>query len=148
MQGKLGLTEDCCTFDLSQACPSFLHTLSVAHSMLCSRVSNRALIINADALTSLINPLDRSLVALHGDAGVAAIIERSDANTGVDFFKFGTDGSQFHRIAVPAGGARKPSDSQTAQVFTDLAGCQRNLDQLYMDGPAIFHFAIHKILEQ
>lgn len=146
LHGRLGLPERCCTMDINQACTSFLHGLAVAHSMLVAGTCSRALVLNADALTTLVHPKDRGLVTLHGDAGTAALIEiaRPD-DGGIEFFEFGADGTKFDRLLVPAGGSRRPSAADTRVETTDASGCTRTLDHLYMDGPAIFHFCVYKV---
>lgn len=148
LQGKLGLSQRCCTFDINQACGSFLHSLAVAHSMIVAGTASRALVLNGDALTTLINPGDRGLVTLHGDAGAAAILEPCDSEQGgLEFVEIGTDGTKFDRLLVPAGGARMPSSEKTRVEARDAAGCVHSDDHLFMDGPAIFHFCMYKITD-
>lgn len=148
LHGRLGLSENCCTFDINQACSSFFHSLQVAHSMIIAGTTKRALILNGDAISTLINPMDRGLVTLHGDAATAALIESSEmAKGGVEFIEIGTDGTKFDRLIIPAGGARTPSNQETKIEKTDENGCVRNLEQIYMDGPAVFHFVIYKITD-
>jgi 3-oxoacyl-[acyl-carrier-protein] synthase III len=146
LQAELGFPERCTTFDVNQACASFIFGLQAAHSMIVARTAHRVLLLNGDALTTLINPNDRGLVALHGDAAAATLIEPSNADAGgIEFFAVGTDGKNFDRLIVPAGGARLPCGSETCVEETDSTGCTRSKQQLFMDGPAIFHFALYKI---
>lgn len=148
VHGRLGLAEGCCTMDVGQACSSFLQNWATAHSMLVAGVARRALVLNADALTTLIHPRDRSLVPLHGDAGVAALVEPSSPERGgVEFFEFGTDGTKFDRLIVPAGGARTPGTAETRQEVMDGAGSVRTAEHLYMDGAAVFHFCVYKVTD-
>ena len=148
LHGKLGLSEACCTFDINQACSSFTHSLQIAHSMIVAGTAKRALIFNADALSTLVNPRDRGLVTLHGDAAVATLIEASDMEKGgIEYIEIGTDGTKFDRIIVPAGCARRPSDENTKIEISDEDGCVRTMEQLYMDGPAVFHFALYKVTD-
>lgn len=148
LHGKLGLSEHCASFDINQACSSFLHSLQVAHSMIVAGTAKRALVLNGDALSTLINPFDRGLVTLHGDGATAALVEPSDMTRGgVEFIEIGTDGTKFDRLLVPAGGARMPSSETTRVETTDEEGCIRNLEQIYMDGPAVFHFVVYKVTD-
>lgn len=148
LQGRLGLSENCCTFDISQACSSFIHSLQIAHSMIVAGTAKRALVLNGDALSTLINPMDRGLVALHGDAATAVLLEGSDSEGGgVEFIEIGTDGTKFDRLLIPAGGARMPSSAETKVETTDQEGCIRNLEQIFMDGPAVFHFVVYKVTD-
>lgn len=146
LHGKLGLTERCCAFDINQACASYIHTLNVAHSMLVAGTAERALLINADALSQLVHPQDRSMLPLTGDAGTATLLERTvEDGIGFEHFRICNDGSLFDRLYVPAGGCRLPSSPDTAADQTDDDGITRSLDTVYMDGKAVFHFAAHKV---
>lgn len=146
LHGKLGLSIGCSSFDINQACSSFMHSLQVAHSMLVAGNAKRALVLNGDALTRLINPMDRGLATLHGDGGTAALLECSDASDGgIEFIEIGTEGSSYGRLIVPAGAFRLPSSPETQKEIQDEDGCIRTQEQLFMDGPAIFHFAVYKI---
>lgn len=146
LQGVLGLPERCTTFDVNQTCASFIFSLEIAHSMLVAQTAHRALVLNADALSTLIHPQDRGLVTLHGDAAVATLLEPCSPEAGgIEFFEVGTAGDKFDRLLVPAGGARLPASEATRQESCDESGCVRTPEHIYMDGPAIFHFAIYRI---
>ncbi|MBN1393478.1 MAG: ketoacyl-ACP synthase III [Pirellulales bacterium] len=146
LQNDLGLPERCSTFDMTQACASFIFGLQVAHSMVVAETAHRVLLLNGDALSTLINPNDRGLATLHGDGAAATLVEPLDAGAGgIEFFEVGVQGKDFDRLLVPAGGARLPSGPETRVEETDEAGCVRSKEQLFMDGPAIFHFVLYKI---
>jgi 3-oxoacyl-[acyl-carrier-protein] synthase-3 len=147
LHGKLGLRESCATFDVNQACSAYPYSLSIAHSMIASGIARYALIINADALTKLIHPLDRSLVVLHGDGAAATIIGPCKDSEGFAGFVLGTDGSKARHLLVPAGGSRLPCGPETKVERTDEAGCVRTDENLVMDGPAVFHFSVYKVPE-
>lgn len=144
LHGRLGLSENCCTFDINQACSSFMHSLRIAHGMLTAGTAKRALVLNGDALTTLINPLDRGLATLHGDGAAAALLEASE-DGGLEFIDIGTDSSKYDRLIVPAGASRCPGSTETKVEAQDEDGCMRSPEQLFMDGPAIFHFAVYKM---
>jgi 3-oxoacyl-[acyl-carrier-protein] synthase III len=146
LHGDLGLTEQCGTFDINQACAAFVFSLQVAHSLVVANTARRVLLLNADALTGLINPKDRGLVTLHGDAATATLVEPSAADAGgIEFFATGTSGKDYQKLIIPAGGARMPSTAETRRECADESGCIRSQEQLYMDGPAVFHFVLYRI---
>jgi 3-oxoacyl-[acyl-carrier-protein] synthase III len=146
LQAELGIAENCSAFDMNQACAAFIFTMQVAHSMVVAGMARRALMFNADAITTLVNPHDRGLVTLHGDAAVATLVEPCDSQRGgIEFIETGTAGRDYERLIVRAGGARMPANDETRQETTDETGCVRNLEQLYMDGPAVFHFVSCKV---
>jgi 3-oxoacyl-[acyl-carrier-protein] synthase III len=146
LQADLGLPERCAAFDMNQACAAFIFGLQVAHSLVVAETAHRVLLLNADAITRYVNPLDRGLVTLHGDAAVATLVEPAQPQAGgVEFIETGVSGKDYDRLIVPAGGARLPSGPATAVEQTDAAGCTRSQEQLFMDGPAVFHFVLYKI---
>lgn len=147
LHGKLGLKTDCATFDINQACSAFPYALSVAHSSVVSGQAHYALVINADTLTSLIHPNDRSLVALHGDAACATLVGPCGPEFGFEGFSLGTDGTGASHLIVPAGGMRMPSSADTRQETTDEAGCTRTHEHIKMNGPAVFHFSVYRVPE-
>jgi 3-oxoacyl-[acyl-carrier-protein] synthase-3 len=146
LQAILGLPERCSTFDMNQACAAFIFSMQVAHSLVVAGTASRVLLLNADAITTYINPRDRGLATLHGDAAVATLVEPCDSDSGgVDFFDFGVSGQDYAKLLVAAGGARQPSSDETRMESIDRDGNCRTLEQLYMDGPAVFHFVLNKV---
>jgi len=147
MHGRLGLSEKCAAFDINLGCTSFPYSLSVAHSMLVSGVACKALILNADALTTVIHPKDRGLVPLHGDGAVATLLEPTSGKGGFLGFLLGTEGTGYQHLIMPASGARVPRTAETKIEIKDETGIIRTQEHLYMNGPAIFHFSVYKIPE-
>lgn len=147
MHGRLGLSEKCAAFDINLGCTSFPYSLSVAHSMLVSGVARKALILNADAITSVIHPKDRGLVPLHGDGAVATLLEPTSGKGGFLGFLLGTEGTGYQHLIMPSSGARVPRTAETKKEIKDETGIIRTQEHLLMNGPAIFHFSVYKIPE-
>jgi 3-oxoacyl-[acyl-carrier-protein] synthase-3 len=147
LHGRLGLAERCAAFDINLGCTSYPYSLSVAHSMITAGVAHRALVLNADTLTTVIHPLDRGLVPLHGDGAAATLVESAAGPYGFRGFFLGTDGSGAQHLMIPASGARIPRSEETKREITDESGIVRTQEHLYMNGPAIFHFSVYKIPE-
>lgn len=66
-------------FDVAAACAGYCYALSVADQYIKSGMAKRILVVGTDCLSRLIDPSDRSMVILFGDAAGATIIEASDA---------------------------------------------------------------------
>lgn len=147
LHNRLKLAENCAAFDINLGCTSYPYSLSVAHSMVSSGVTHKALVINADALTSVLHPMDRGLVPLHGDGAVASLVEPVVGPGGFRGFMLGTDGSGYRHLMIPASGARIPRTEATRREIQDESGIIRTQETLYMNGPAIFHFSVYKIPE-
>jgi len=81
--------------------------------MIVSGMADYALLLNADTLTKLIHPQDRSLVVLHGDAATATLVGPCESDAGFEGFFLGTDGLGAKHLLVPAGGSRAPASPET-----------------------------------
>ncbi len=147
LHNRLGLSDRCAAFDINLGCSSFPYSLSVANGMICSRVARRALVLNADALTTVIHPKDRGLVPLHGDGAVASLLEPAPDDCGFDGFYLGTDGAGAGHLMIPASGARNPRSEETRKELLDDKGSVRTMEHLCMNGPAVFHFSVYKVPE-
>ena len=147
LHNRLGLSDRCAAFDINLGCSSFPYSLSVANGMICSRVARRALVLNADTLTTLIHPKDRGLVPLCGDGAVASLLEPAPDDCGFDGFYLGTDGTGAEHLMIPASGARNPRSEETRREFLDDKGNLRTMEHLYMNGPAVFFFSMNKVPE-
>jgi 3-oxoacyl-[acyl-carrier-protein] synthase III len=147
LHGKLHLREGCATFDINQACSAYPYALSVAHSMIHSGLARYALVLNADTLTKLIHPQDRSLMLLHGDGAAATILGHCGFGFGFEGFALGTDGTGAKHLLVPAGGFRRPCSVETSVAAADADGSVRSAENLVMNGPAVFHFSVYKVPE-
>lgn len=65
-------------FDVAAACAGFCYALSVADQYVKTGMMKRVLVIGSDCLSRLIDPNDRTMVILFGDAAGAVIIEASE----------------------------------------------------------------------
>jgi 3-oxoacyl-[acyl-carrier-protein] synthase-3 len=77
-----------------------------------------------------------------GDGGSATLIGKVPEGQGFQGFELGTDGAGHKYLMIPAGGYRNPCTPETATPETDAEGNTRSQQNLYMNGAAIFHFAI------
>lgn len=133
LHGKLGLREDLLAFDVQHGCPSFAVGLAVAKALIESGARTKVLLINADTLTKLIDPSDRSLVPLHGDGAVVTVVGVTDGPANVGRIEHGTDGGGFENLIAAGSGFRKDPDVPNVGAY------------LTMNGPAVFQFSLHVI---
>ncbi|MFM9167732.1 MAG: 3-oxoacyl-ACP synthase III family protein [Verrucomicrobiota bacterium] len=144
LHGRLGLSKAAMAFDLSHGCSGWVYGLHQAALLCAHGGAARVLLCAGDTLSRLTHPADRSVDPIFGDAGSAALVER----TGVDapwHFIFGTDGSAADVIAVPAGGARSPASESTRVVKRDAEGHGRSEENLRMDGAAVMSFTLREV---
>jgi 3-oxoacyl-[acyl-carrier-protein] synthase-3 len=145
LQDRLGLGKHTACFDLNLGCSQYVYALSVAHSMISSGVASYALVTTGDTMSHTVHPKDRAIVPILGDAGSASLLGpagRDPSDAGFLGFDLGTDGSGAKHLMLPASGFRTPRSAETAQEVTDAEGNTRSLENVYMNGAAIFHFAI------
>jgi len=145
LQHRLGLARSVGTLDLSVGCTGFVMGLFTAKALIQSGQARKVLLITADTISRIVHPQDRGLRPLFGDAGAATLVCAGEGPGGLGEFVLGTNGSQASRLVVPAGGFRLRPSSATARAEADESGSVRSQDDLYMDGPAIFTFAITTI---
>lgn len=135
MQDRLGLRTTCGALDFNLGCSGFIYGLAMAAGLL--RVVNirRVLLITSETYSKYIDREDRSLRTIFGDGAAATLIENSP-DRGLDFFRFGTDGTGGDTLLVRTGGARPMDDALQPRHR------QRWASQLYMDGPALINFTM------
>jgi 3-oxoacyl-[acyl-carrier-protein] synthase-3 len=144
LHGRLALSKTSMAFDLSLGCSGWVYGLYQAGLLCAHGGAGRVLLCAGDTLSRLTNPLDQSTNPLFGDAGSAAIIEKTGNNTPW-YFILGTDGKLATTIKVPAGGARTPTSNQTRIETKNSDGNIQHLENLIMDGAEVFNFSLREI---
>jgi 3-oxoacyl-[acyl-carrier-protein] synthase-3 len=139
---RLGLRRECACFDINLGCSQYVYALSMAHSMISAGVCSKALVLTGDTMSRTAHPKDRAVVPLLGDGGSATLVGEVPDDQGFLGFELGTDGSGYQYLIMPAGAFRCPSSEETAKEVMDAEGNVRTAQNLYMNGAAIFHFAI------
>lgn len=145
LHNKFGLSEDTIAFDVNLGCSGYVYGLYLASLMLQNSTKKYALLLAGETTTSYCSELDSSTAFLFGDAGSASLLEKKFGSP-LMYFKLASDGVGWKNLIIPAGGYRKPSNSETAIRKEDEAGNLRSEDELYMDGMEIFNFAISTVV--
>jgi 3-oxoacyl-[acyl-carrier-protein] synthase-3 len=142
LQDSLGLGRHVGAFDVNLGCSGFVYGLQIAKSLVDGRVARNVLLVTADTYTKYIHPRDRTVRTLFGDGAAATLVGSARGGGAIGEFVIGTDGAGAKNLIVPSGGLRQPRSPNTAEEITHESGCTRSADNLFMDGPAIFSFAI------
>ncbi|NLG54038.1 MAG: ketoacyl-ACP synthase III [Rhodococcus sp.] len=134
---KLGLPE-CAAFDISAVCSGFVYALAVASSMLGEHRYQTALVVAAEAFSTLVDSQDRSTAVIFGDgAGSLLLRYNPDATVGrIHTAELSSDGSDADLISVPAGGTYSVAHPETADS-----------PYFQMDGRRVFPRAIRSMAE-
>lgn len=143
---RLRLRKDCGAIDINQGCSGFVYGLAMAASLVDSGTARNVLLITAETYSKFLNPRDRSVRTVFGDAAAATLIGAVDSPEPlIGPFVFGTDGAGAQNLIVKAGGMRQPLTAETMLESEDASGNWRSDANLYMNGPEIFNFTLNTI---
>ena len=146
LQQRLGLGRHIGAFDINLGCSGYVYGLQVAKCLVQTSQARNVLLVATDTYSKHLHPRDRSVRTLFGDGGAATLIGGADDGPGgIGEFLVGTDGRGAAKLIVPSGAGRLPRSSATAAEQTDKSGCVRSQDNLYMDGAAVYSFAVSTV---
>jgi 3-oxoacyl-[acyl-carrier-protein] synthase-3 len=133
---ELGLK--CCAFDLSAACSGFMHAMAMADNAIRVGMCDHALVIGAEALTTIVNWQDRGTCILFGDGAGAAILGAAPEGTeqGIGPIHLHSDGSLAEALCIPAGGSR-------TELTPELL--EQKMNKVHMTGNVIFKHATRNL---
>jgi 3-oxoacyl-[acyl-carrier-protein] synthase III len=144
VHGKLGLHRDVFCLDINQGCAGFLIGAMLGFMLLDQPSIGKVVLVNADVLSRKTSPRDRNSFPLIGDAASVAILERRAGAAPIEA-RLKMDGSGREALMIPAGGMRLPANVATAEPHADSEGNLRALDDLKMDGSAVFNFVMTEV---
>ncbi|MGH8444371.1 MAG: beta-ketoacyl-ACP synthase III [Solimonas sp.] len=130
LQHKLGL-RGCAALDVQAVCTGFVYALAVADKFVASGQNKCALVVGAEVFSRLLDWSDRRTCVLFGDGAGAVILKRSET-PGILSTHLHADGSQSGILNV-SGSVHNGEIQGRAFV--------------YMDGPAVFKFAVKALDE-
>jgi 3-oxoacyl-[acyl-carrier-protein] synthase-3 len=124
-------------FDLSAACSGFLYALTTGAQLIATGAHQRVIVVGADLMSSIIDPLDRTTAVLFGDGAGAVLLEPAEPGYGILDFHHRVDGSGRNDLLMPAGGSLMPPSAAT------VAARQHFLKQ---NGKVVFKFAVSQMV--
>lgn len=130
LQDKLGL-HGFAAFDVQAVCSGFIFALATADMYVKNGMAKCALVVGADAMSDLINWQDRGTCVLFGD-GAGAVILQPNEHAGILSSQLKSDGRFRHILQVKAG-------VREGKLSSD--------SYLYMEGSAVFRFAVKALAE-
>jgi 3-oxoacyl-[acyl-carrier-protein] synthase III len=135
LQAKIG-APNAWGFDLGAACSGFTYALSVGWSMVATGVTEHALVVGADVMSSIIDYTDRATCILFGDgAGAVVLSPAAEGEPSIIDFAHEITGAGGEALSMPAGGSRRPASHETVN---------ERLHFVKQDGQAVFRFAVKK----
>jgi 3-oxoacyl-[acyl-carrier-protein] synthase-3 len=136
IQDQLGLKRSW-GFDLSAACSGFLYAMTAGAQLVATGAHRRVVVVGADLMSAIIDPLDRTTAVLFGDGAGAVLLEEAEPGYGILDFHHRVDGSGRNDLLMPAGGSLHPASVAT------VAARQHFLRQ---NGRAVFKFAVSQMV--
>lgn len=140
LQQRLGLPQSTAAMDLSLACSGYVYALSTAFAYASTQGVDRILLLVGETFSKIVNTHDKVNFPLYGDAGTATLIEKGDF--GGSTFTLYTDGSGAEAVMIEAGECRHPTNSNNIMAVEVEDGNVRSPHEVYMDGMAVFNFAL------
>ncbi len=125
LQDKLGIGGGA-AFDVAAVCSGFVYALSIADRMVASGAARNALVVGAEIYSRILDWNDRGTCVLFGDGAGAVVVVPSEA-PGILTSHLHADGSHRGILCVPG------------QIHD---GRVTGTPYLYMDGAAVFKFAV------
>ena len=139
VQKRLNLSVDCSSMEINLGCSGFIYGIQAVMSLLNSSDTQYALLLLGETASKLVDPHDKAIVMMYGDAGAAILLKKTDKNVSTTTL-LRSDGSRFKSIILPAGGFRDMNPPHGRFICSD--GIERSLYDIYMDGTSVFSFSI------
>jgi 3-oxoacyl-[acyl-carrier-protein] synthase-3 len=125
-------------FDLSAACSGFLYALTTGAHLVASGAHRRVIVLGADLMSAIIDPLDRTTAVLFGDGAGAVLLEPAEPGYGFLDFHHRVDGSGRNDLLMPAGGSLHPASHATVDAREHF---------LKQNGKTVFKFAVSQMAD-
>lgn len=129
VQDRLGIPTAAGAIDFNLGCSGFVYGCGLAKGLIASGQARRVLLLTAETYSRYIDPADRSVRTLFGDAAAATLIADSEQGGAIGALVTGSDGSGARNLIVEHGAARSPAGRPV----------------LSMNGPEIFNFTLRAI---
>ena len=146
LQERLKLPKSIGALDYNLGCSGYVYGLSLAKSLIVSKMACNVLLLTGETYSKFINKKDKSCRSLFGDGASATLVSNDSGIASIKDFCFGTDGEGAENLIVKHGGFRhRPIDGY--DIEGDNQEYIRNDNFLYMNGNEIFKFTSKVIPE-
>jgi 3-oxoacyl-[acyl-carrier-protein] synthase-3 len=143
IQARLGLSNEVLAFDFNLGCSGFVYGLGLAKGLIESGQVRNAMLVTAETYSKFIDPKDKSVRTLFGDAAAVTYIEEKTETTTDELFMgpfvYGTNGLGAENLIVSKGAFRHPYNAERgSSTYSDKSF-------LFMNGPEIFNFTLNAV---
>jgi 3-oxoacyl-[acyl-carrier-protein] synthase-3 len=138
LQHRLGIPETAGALDFNLGCSGYIYGLGLAHGLIGTGQASKLLLLTAETYSKFLDPTDRSVVTIFGDAGAATLIcsDSADNEPLTPAYVYGTNGAGAEHLIVHAGARRDADESLQTK-------CEAKY--LRMNGPEIFRFTLQVV---
>ncbi len=140
LQHRLGLSTDTLAMDLTLGCSGYVFALSTAYAY--ANMGLRVLLLDGETFSKIVNKRDKVDWPLYGDGATATLIERG--NYPESIFMLHTDGSGRDAVIINDG-MRNPITADSLLEKPNANGDIHTGLEVYMDGMAVFNFAMKRV---
>ncbi len=137
IQDKIG-AKNAAAFDISAACSGFLYGLNLADNIIKNNPKKKIIVIGTEILSRITNWEDRSTCVLFGDGSGAAVLGKSDGNSGILSGYMKSNGKLAHLLYMPGNGVTHPTSHETVD---------QKLHHIRMEGRETFKHAVKSMSE-
>ena len=129
LHDRLKLKKNCIVFDINLGCSGFVYALAQAGSLIEAGLANKGIIVCSEKYSQYIDKHDRSCRPIFSDAAAVTLIEKSNNNSEIIGFDFGTNGSGYKNLIVNS----------------ELNENDIKSNSLYMNGSNVFMFTMSTV---
>lgn len=140
LQHRLGLSIDTLAMDLTLGCSGFVFALSTAYAY--ANMGLRVLLLDGETFSKIVNKRDKVDWPLYGDGATSTLVEQGDFEESV--FMLHSDGSGRDAVIINDG-MRNPITAESLVEKEQEEGNIRNGLEVFMDGMAVFNFAMKRV---
>jgi 3-oxoacyl-[acyl-carrier-protein] synthase-3 len=146
LQGELELNSEAFAYDISMGCSGYIYGLYNAMSNIAASNGEikRVLLFVGDAISTIVNPKNKSNIFLFGDAVSCTAIEY-DIDACKTPFILKTDGREFDNIIIEDSGLKNKITCDSFEDYVDEDGNVNSKNCLKMDGAKVFNFTVDNV---
>lgn len=142
LQHRLGLSTDTLCMDLSLGCSGYIFALSAAFAYASMKGVHRVLLLDGETFSKIVNRRDKLDWPLYGDGATATLVEKGDFAPSTFILK--SDGSDRDAVII-RDGMRNKITAESCIEREEEDGNIRNGLEVFMDGMAVFNFAMKRV---
>lgn len=145
LQDKLKLPKGCVPLQVNLGCSGYVYGLWLASELISNNTCRKVIVVAGDTMSKTTSNKDKSVMMISDCVSATAVeyVEGCDES----IYSLYSDGSGAENLIIKDGGFRNPVSENSYVLIEDEDGnCRTNMN-LFMDGMAIFLFAIGEVSE-